>query len=282
MSHNIVHSEGTVRTCDGLDLYWQRWLPESPQALLLLVHGLFEHGGRHLNAARYFTRQGYGCYAVDQRGHGRSPGRRIHVARFDEFLWDVDAAHGMLREVHPDRPVFLVGHSHGGLVVLLYSLRHPVGLPGIVLSSPFLGFHASSAPAPALALLARFLSRVWPSLLLPAGADPAALSHDKLVCDAYARDPLVGHTVSPRWLTSARAAMLEVHSHAHRLEVPALVMAAGDDRIVDAQATARFVQSAPHEAVEYVRWNGLYHEIFNEFEKEDVFRRMQSWLDARL
>jgi len=278
----IVHSEGTLKASDGLDLYWQRWLPESPRALLLLVHGLFEHGGRHLNPARYFTGQGYGCYAVDLRGHGRSPGRRIHVARFDEFLWDVEAAHGMLRENHPDRPVFLVGHSHGGLVVLLYALRHPAGLPGIVLSSPLLGFHASSAPSAALALLARVLSRVWPSVLLPARADPDALSHDKLVGEAYARDPLVSHSASPRWLTSALAAIHEVHSHAHRLAVPALVMAAGDDRIVDAQATARFAQAAPPETVEYVRWSGLYHEIFNEFEKEAVFRRMQSWLDARV
>lgn len=277
----IVHSEGTCTTRDGLALYWQGWLPESPRGLLLVVHGLFEHGGRHLNVAHYFTRRGYGCYAVDLRGHGRSPGRRVHVGRFDEFLWDLEAAQRLVRHGHPDLPMFLVGHSHGGLIVALYALRHPEGLPGIVLSSPFMGFHASSKPSAALGLLAQALSRIWPSVLLPVALDATAISHDKLVVEAYSNDPLVSRTASPRWLLEALAAMEEVHSEAPRLAVPALVMAAGDDRIVDAQATARFVQAAPPERIEYVRWNGLYHEIFNEFEKEDVFRRMESWLTAR-
>jgi alpha-beta hydrolase superfamily lysophospholipase len=281
-STGIVHSEGWRRTSGGLDLYWQRWLPHAPRGLLLAVHGLFEHSGRQLNLARYMTRVGWGCYAFDLRGHGRSPGPRVHVSRFDEFLGDLAALREMLAALHPGLAVFPVGHSHGGLIVLLDALRRAESAPGIVLSSPLLDFHAATRPSPGLRLLARGLSVVWPSLRLPVRVDPDALSHDRLVAEAYAQDPLVGHAASPRWLTEALSAMREVRARAPELRVPALVMAAGDDRVVDAEATYRWCAEAPRERVDYVRWNGLRHEIFNEHEKEQVFRRMDAWLAARL
>lgn len=278
----VVHADGHLRTADGLLLYWQRWLPEAPRALLLIVHGLFEHGGRQLNLARYFTRRGWGCYAPDQRGHGRSGGRRVHVENFDEFLEDLRAARELVREQHAGLPLFLVGHSHGGLVALLLALRDPGGLCGLVLSSPLLGLRPQSGVARLLARLAPALARVWPSLLLPVPLDAQALSHDKLVVQAYSSDPLVGRKASPRWLLSAQAAMQEARDRAPALEVPTLVLAAGDDRVVDAAATHDWASAAPRALVEYARWDGLFHEIFNELEKEQVFRRMESWLEARL
>jgi alpha-beta hydrolase superfamily lysophospholipase len=278
----IVHGEGTRRTRDGLDLYWQRWLPENPRGLLLIVHGLFEHSGRQLNLARAMTRAGWGCYAVDLRGHGRSPGARVHVRSFDDFLEDLATLRALVAENHPDLTAFPVGHSHGGLLVLLQALRRTETAPGIVLSSPFLRFHADTQPSSALVLLARVLSVLWPSVLLPVRVDPAALSHDKLVAEAYAADPLVGRAASPRWLLGALAAMDEVEGRARELRVPALVMAAGEDRIVDAAATYRWCEAAPRELVDYVRWNGLRHEIFNEHEKQQVFARMDAWLSAQI
>lgn len=279
---SIVHKEGRRRTRDGVDLYWQRWLPDAPRGLLLIVHGLFEHSGRHLNVARYMTRAGWGCYGFDLRGHGLSSGPRVHVNRFDDFIEDLQTVRAMIVELHPGLAVFPVGHSHGGLVVLLDALRGAPSAPGIVISSPLLQFHAATRPSAVLVLLARVLSVLWPSMLFPVRIDPAGLSHDKQVVEAYAADPLVGRTASARWLIGALAAMDEVQARAAQLRVPALVMAAGDDRIVDGTATYRWCEAAPPGLVDYVRWNGLRHEIFNEHEKEQVFRRMQAWLAERM
>jgi alpha-beta hydrolase superfamily lysophospholipase len=278
----IVHTEGHESARDGLTLYWQRWLPEAPRALLLVVHGLFDHGGRYLSLARHFTRLGYGCYAPDLRGHGRSAGPRVHVDRFDEFVGDLETIHRTTRGLHPELPLFLVGHSHGGLVALLHTLRRPEGYRGIVLSSPLLGFNASSGPSAARLLQARLLDLAWPSLRLAVVVPAGFLSHDRQIVEAYLGDPLVGRKASPRWLLSTMAALEEAHRRASELRLPALVMAAGDDRLVDAGATARWADAAPRGRVDYVRWDGLYHEIFNEFEKEAVFDRMERWLEARL
>src|SRR5262245_9357666 len=107
----ILHAEGRRRTRDGLDLYWQRWLPAEPRGLLLVAHGLFEHSGRQLNLARYLTRAGWGCYAFDFRGHGLSPGPRVHVERFEDFLEDLATLRDLVGSLHPGLPVYPVGHS---------------------------------------------------------------------------------------------------------------------------------------------------------------------------
>lgn len=187
-----------------------------------------------------------------------------------------------MRARHPALPVFLVGHSHGALIVLLYVLRDPDAIPGIVITSPFLGMHPASRPSPVLALAARILSRLYPSLRLASPLDPRNVSRDETVVRAYVGDPLVGRRLSSRWFTSVMAAFAQAHAGAASLAVPTLLMAAGDDRVVDAEATRRFAEAAPRERLEFVRWDGLYHEIFNEPEKEQVFRRMESWLEARM
>jgi alpha-beta hydrolase superfamily lysophospholipase len=281
-SGRIVHSEGRRRTRDDLELYWQRWLPATPRGLLLAVHGLFEHSSRYLNLARHMTRAGWGCYAFDLRGHGLSPGARVHVRRFDEFLEDLAALRALLAELHPDLAVIPVGHSHGGLVVLLDALRRGRAGAGVVVSSPLLAFHPETRPSPALMLLARTLSVAWPSLRLPVRIDPEGLCHDQLVVEAYAKDPLIGRRASSSWLFGALAAMEEARAGAAALAVPALVMAAGEDRFVDSAVTARWCAAAPPELVEHVRWNGLRHELFNEPEKEQVFARMDAWLSVRM
>lgn len=192
------------------------------------------------------------------------------------------AAQALVRERHPALATFLVGHSHGGLIVLLLALRRPESLPGIVITSPFLGIHPASRPSAALALAARILSRLAPALRFSIGLDPRNVSRDEAVVRAYVSDPLVGRKASSRWFTALLAAFEEVHAGASALRVPTLLMAAGDDRVVDAEATRRFAEAAQRDRLEFLPWHGLYHEVFNEPEKEQVFRKMESWLEARL
>ena len=279
---DIRHVQGYAQDPGGPRLYWQGFAVPEPKAVLLFVHGLAEHSGRYLNPALYLAPRGYACYALDCRGHGRSAGRRVHVTRFDEFVQDVRTVGSLVRARHPGLAFFLVGHSQGGLIVLRYVLRQPEGLAGVVASAPALGVHPAMKPSATTVFLAQTLSRLAPKALLDNHVDPRALCHDEAVVEAYRRDPLVSRKVSARWYTSIVDAMAEVWSDAPGLSVPALVMASGADRLVSTDATRRWVERAPRDRVEHVVWDGLYHEMFNEPERDLVFKRMEGWLDRHL
>ncbi len=126
---SIACVDGSCATRDGLSLRFRAWQPGNAQAVLLVLHGLAEHSGRYLHVGARFAGAGYAVYALDHRGHGRSPGPRVHVAAFDEFLEDVDALRAVAEAEHPGRPLVLVGHSHGGRV-LSPAGRAPV-VPGL-------------------------------------------------------------------------------------------------------------------------------------------------------
>jgi len=187
----------------------------------------------------------------------------------------------MVRGRHPELPVFVVGHSHGGLIVLRYALASPEGLPGMVVNSPFLAIHPSARPSTVKAWAARIFVHLVPGLLQPSTVDPTGVSRDPAVVEAYKNDPLVSSTLSLGWYRALLEAQADVTARAAQLRVPTLIMASGADRLVDVEATRRFAARAPSELVEFVEWKGLYHESFNEPEKEQVFRRMESWLEAR-
>jgi len=275
--------DGWTKSADGNRLFWRRHTPDgSPRAALLIVHGLAEHSGRYLHVLDSFANAGFDCWAHDYRCHGQSPGLRVHVQHFDEFLTDLDAVRGLVSKARPDLPLFLIGHSQGGLIVLREALAHPQGLEGIVVSSPFLGMHPDAAPPAPLHMVANIVSTFAPKLMFSKVAEPSALSRDPKVPEAYIADPLVSTTVSARWFTSVLRAHADTQARAPTLSVPALVMQSGEDRLTDPAATRSWVADAPSDLVDYVEWEGLYHEMFNEPEKEMVFERVEQWLETQL
>lgn len=275
---SVDHQTGRLTTADGVELFYQRWLPPEPERLLLFVHGLAEHSGRYGNPVEYFSSRGCACWAVDLRGHGHSPGRRVHVDHFDDYALDVAALHRTARESYPQLPIILVGHSMGGLIALRYVLDTPDDLAGAILSSPGLAAHPSTEPSAALEFLAGILSRLAPRLLIASNIDSNAISHDREVVAAYRGDPLVTNKVSSRWYTSIVAAQAEVRQRALSLRRPLLVMQSGDDTLVSPEATQRWAEGASQDLVQFELWDGFYHEMFNEPERGEVFARMERWL----
>ena len=277
------HTEGWTEAADGTRLYWQRYTPDDPpRAELLFVHGLAEHSGRYGHVMRHFAEEGFDCWALDYRCHGKSPGLRVHVDRFDEFLLDIAAAYRLVRAEQTWLPLFLVGHSQGGLLVLRHVLTRPDGIAGIIVSSPFLGVHPNAAPSAPLHMVANVISTFSPRLMFSKVAEPSFLSRDPQVAEAYVNDPLVSDTVSARWFTEVLRAQADTLARAKNLAVPALVMQSGDDRIADPAATRAWVDAAPAELVDYVEWDGLYHEMFNEPAKDQVFEKMEGWLAGQI
>ncbi len=277
------HHEGRFASVDGLELYHQWWVPETPpRGVVVLVHGLGEHSGRYGNVVDFMVPRGWLCWAFDYRGHGRSPGRRGHVQHFRLYTDDLDAALATVRREFARLPVALLGHSQGGLVVADQVLRRPAGVSGMVLSSPFLGLNPDRRPSALLAAAAQVLSRVAPTLSFDNSVGSEYISHDPAVVAAYDADPLVNHRVSARWFTTTLEVLEDVNRRAPTLSVPALVMQSGDDHLVDPAATRDWAARAPAGLVEYVEWPGLYHEMFNETVHETVLARAEVWLSTHL
>ena len=272
---SFERSEGWTRSADGTALFWRAWRGPSPRGAVAIVHGLGEHSGRYDHVGAFLAARGYDCWAGDCRGHGLSPGPRVHVDDFGRYVEDAGA---FLALAGSRRPLFLVGHSQGGLVALLRALRHPEGLTGVVASSPYLAVHPAAAPSALRLAVAPVLLRVAPGFLVASGLDTGVLSHDPQVERDYLADPLVSRKVSAAWFRAAHAAQAELDSGASRFTVPALVMAAGDDRLVDPAAIRAWAQKVP---TAFIEWPGMYHELFNEVEREKVLGRVAQWMDER-
>lgn len=275
-------------TFDGEGLFWRRHPPDGdqePRAVLAVVHGFGEHSGRYGFLVDAMTARGYALATFDLRGHGRSPGPRGHLDRYSNYLDDVGAFLRVVRSAWPSGPLVLVGHSMGGLIAASYVERETVrsegergpALDGLVLSSPFLGLRMKVTPLKLWA--ARLLSHMAPRRAMSNELRPEDLSHDQRVVAASRKDPLNHKAATPRWATEIFKAQRDAVAHAADLRLPLLLMYAGDDRIADAAVTRSLGERVAAAGATVICYEGYYHEIFNEVERERVFTDLDGWLD---
>lgn len=269
-------------TDDGLALVRRDWRATGPaRGTVVLVHGLGEHKGRYAPVAERLNAQGWHVVAYDQRGHGESPGARGAIPDDAALLRDLAVVVGALRTEFAG-PLVLLGHSMGGLVASRFvaeGLRSPPAawyrpVDALVLSSPALAADTSAAQK---LLLATF-GRVAPDLAVNNGLKPAWISRDAAVVAAYVADPLVHDRITPRLARFILEGGARVGRLAPLWRVPTLLLWAGADRCVAPRGSAAFAQAAPAGMVEGQCFDGLYHEILNEPEREQVFARLMAWL----
>jgi alpha-beta hydrolase superfamily lysophospholipase len=270
----------TYTASDGDNLAVQDWhLPEGvrPRATVLLVHGLGEHAGRYDGLARLLNHWRFAVRGYDQYGHGHSGGVRGSVPHQHRLLDDLADLVESTRNRTPELPLVLLGHSLGGLVAAGFVARGIVPVDGLVLSSPALAPRLNAVQKMLLAIV----PRLAPNLAVSNGVDPQLLSHDPAVVEAYRKDPLVHDRVSGRLARFIADEAQVVRSEAPRWLVPTLLMYGGADGIVDPKGSDTFAAAAPREVVSAHRFDGYYHEIFNEPRAQPVFTRLRQWLDAR-
>lgn len=247
----------TFAAPDGAELAYDALEAPRPRTAVLFLHGWSDHAGRWTALGEGLRDAGYSAYLADLRGHGRSGGRRGHLSRFSQLLGDLQAFRRAVRR-RANAPQVLFGHSFGGLVVARYLETLPSDpVAAAVLESPFLGvgFHVPLAKR----LLGRVLADLWPSVGIPTGLDPAALSRDPAVAEAYRRDPLVHHVMTPGAWREIQWAQRAVPADAHTIDVPTLFLLGGDDHIVDVELARAFAGQLRSAVT--VRW---YPEMFHE------------------
>ena len=277
----MKHKEFQVPGCQEVQLHGQAWLPDrEPAVVLVISHGLAEHSGRYAQLAeRLVEERGYAVYALDHRGHGRSGGERANLGRFQYVVSDLGTFVGRAQRQHPDAPAFLLGHSMGGAIALACAVRNPAGLKGLVLSAPALA--SGQAVSPAKAWLVRLLSRVAPNtgaLTLPADA----ISRDRAVVQAYESDPLVFHGAIPaRTLVELLEAMAGFADSVPKLRLPVLVQHGTADSLVPLAAVKPLYDRLGNPKLRTVRlYEGLYHEVYNEPERDRVIADLEAWIHA--
>ena len=264
---------------DGARLALRRARPSGPaRGVLILLHGFGDHSGRYAEAAAWFSAHGLSVYALDQRGHGNSPGRRGHVSRFAQFLSDVAALRRLAGGEEPG-PQLLLGHSFGGCVVLRYLETAPEGVAGAILVSPFLAV-AMRVPR-WKRVLAWTLGELVPGLPVATGLDLAHLSTDPAVGQAARSDPLSHQVMTPRAYREILAAQAAVRAEGDRVAAPVLFLLAGDDRLVSRPAAEAFARGLRGDVTVHV-YDGFYHEVLNEPHRARVYRDVEPWLDRIL
>ncbi|MBV8301070.1 MAG: lysophospholipase [Candidatus Dormibacteraeota bacterium] len=266
--------ESTLSSPAGADIHVRSWTADTePTAVIVIAHGFAEHGGRYAALAQRLNAQGWSVVAADHRGHGRSSGKRRSIRSFGEYVADL---HAVIEQSRRDEvPVVLLGHSMGGLVALVYALGHESLLHALVLSAPA----ACPGRVSRVTLLSgRVVSRIAPDagvLRLPL----QRISRDPAVVDQYMRDPLV--SVGPmraRLGAEMLDAMARVDHELPRLRLPLLAMQGVEDGLV-VPGCARHVYELAGSPDKTLReYPGLWHEIFNEPERDVVINDLISWL----
>jgi lysophospholipase len=279
-------TEANFNSADGTRLFERRWMPDvAPRAAVLIIHGYAEHSGRYAWTGEQLAARGFAVEAFDLRGHGRSDGERVLIRSMNEYLDDVEAALARLRHHVPGVPAFILGHSMGGAILALYATaRLPKpgheDVRGLIFSGAALG---QPNPPPGIVvrlmlLLGRFTPRI--RLISLAAAD---VSRDPAIVADYDADPLNYRGRMPAGLIAAmiRGGRYSTH-HAGEITLPLLILHGSEDTLASPGASQKLYDAAGSMDKTLKVYEGLYHEILNEPEKDLVIDDIVRWLERQL
>jgi acylglycerol lipase len=265
---------------DGRKMFFNQWQGEAHStANVVLIHGMGEHSGRYGHLAAYFVANQIDVYAVDLFGHGKTEGTKGHTPKIDDYLWQVDFLVNMIKQI--GKPVFLYGHSMGGGVVLNYLFKRNPSIAGVIASAPAIE-PAFEVPKAKL-WMGKIGRKLFPSLSQSNGLDVNGISRDSKVINAYHADPLVHDIISAevgigviewgKWLSTLEK---------EKVSVPLLVMHGDRDILTSHSASEKFTSKFNAGDVTFKSWSGLFHELHNEPEKEEVFSYVVKWIKKRM
>jgi alpha-beta hydrolase superfamily lysophospholipase len=273
----IMRSEFYLRRPSTTDsLYIQKWTETSqdqshktPHAVILITHGVAEHSDCYHSLSQTLAHEGFEVYGWDLPGHGKSYGKRGYVESFREYTDNLQLVFSELRKTHPQTPIFLFGHSLGGLITLNYALNFPnESYAAICLSSPALGVALEVPKIKDQA--ARLLNAFAPKITIAHEINFTDLSRDSELIASYHRDPLRHKRFSAPLYLGTLDAMEQIQLRAEEIKKPIFIQAAGEDRVTDTKATEKVFPLLGSENKSLKVYKNSYHEIFNDLDKKEV------------
>ena len=277
----MTRTERTFVGVGGVRIVYDVWTPDTaPRAVVVLSHGLGEYARRYDHVGQRFAAAGLVTYALDHRGHGRSGGKRMLVRDISEYTADFDTLVGIATREHHGLRCIVLGHSMGGGIVFAYGVERPDNYDMMVLSAPAVA--AQDLVSPLMVLAAKVLGVLVPGLPVQE-LDVDAISRNPAVVAAYNADPLVYHGKVPAGVGRALLQVGEtMPRRAPALTAPLLVVHGSDDRLIPVAGSRRLVECVGSADVELKVYPGLYHEVFNEPERDQVLGDVVSWMLKRL
>ncbi|MDV3350584.1 lysophospholipase [Leptothoe sp. LEGE 181152] len=265
---------------NGLSLFYQAWYPSgTAKAILALVHGFGEHCDRYSTVTTALTQAGYAIFGFDNQGHGRSEGQRGHINRWQDYRDNVRAFLTQVRQHEPNLPLFVLGHSLGGLIVLDFALNAPQGLTGIIISGP--PIRPVGIAKPYLVVIARALSGIWPRFSMDVGAGAETLSRDPAIVNQTEDDPLTHSMATVRWGTECLVAIATVRRNIAQLQVPILLVHGSADKVNDVEGSEEIFARITSDKTLKI-YPGSYHEPHNDLDRNQVMDDVIEWLDNHL
>ncbi|MEX1300352.1 MAG: lysophospholipase [Desulfotignum sp.] len=277
----MKHIDGRFKGVRNDNIYYQAWLPEgNVKAILFLVHGLGEYCGRFVNLVNHYVPLGYAVYGLDHLGHGKSGGEREVIERFTDFIDPLRLYYQMVKGWQPGKPVFIFGHSMGGLITCCYLLDHQEDFQGAIISAP--AIKVSDNISPMTIIMGKILSRIAPKAGV-VSLDPNCISRDSEVVRTYVNDPLVFHGKTPARLAGEMLnAMMRVRAELDKITLPFIVVQGSEDKLVDPMGAKMLYDKAGSKDKTLKVYKGLYHEIHNEPERSTMFKDVAAWLAVRV
>ena len=272
-------TQETVTGVSGLNIFFRSWRPaRRAAAAIVIVPGFNAHSGYYGWVAEELVGEGLAVYALDLRGRGKSDGERFFVQAFEDYVHDVEAVMAVVRSREPGLPVFLLGHSAGGVVSCLYTLDHQGELAGLVCES-----FAHEIPAPGFVLAVfKGLSHIAPHahiLHLP----NESFSRDPQAVEAMNNDPLIAHETQP---TVTMAAMVRADERLKKefplITLPLLILHGTADKNTNPSGSQHFYDAAGSTDKTLKLYEGGFHDLLNDIDKEAVMLDIKSWIDLRM
>jgi alpha-beta hydrolase superfamily lysophospholipase len=274
-------TDTSLTTKDGTPLRLRVYRPDGPAiGVVVVTHGHGEHLGRYNHIAAALCAAGLVVYTYDLRGHGRSGGKKGHSPSFLTYVDDLFELHDLASRADPKLRLWLMGHSLGGLITLTYAVRRVPPVAGVVVTSPLL--RAKFAPPGWKVLMAQVMAGLLPSVTVSTElGDSVKMSHDEALLKSMPDQDLEHSQMSMRVGRDLLEIMDDTLAKAPSLKLPLLMLQGDQDGAVDPQTTRAFFDRAGSADKTFKLYPGLYHEIMNETEREQVLGDIVAWVDKR-
>lgn len=271
--------EQTFEGLGGYKIFYRSWQPETaPRAVVAIAHGVLSHSGYYAWAAAQLVRRGYAVFAIDHRGRGKSEGERYFIETVDEYAGDVASLIGIAKRQYPGTPVYLLGHSAGGVISCIYTLDHQAEIAGLICES-----FAFKVYAPDVALaVVKGLSHIAPHLhVLKLPID--GFSRDPKVVETMKQDPLLANEVQPSQTVAALVRADErLEKEFPQITLPVLILHGKADIVTKPAGSQFFYDTAGSSDKTLKLYDDYFHDLLSDVGKEAVMDDILAWLDARV